>query len=296
MAEQGRVEVIGLGAHGPWRRALARFARQPGSVVALAVLLAILLAGVFAKQVAPYDFTELDLTRMFSPPSWGHIFGTDLAGRDLFSRTMYGIKTDEALALQVMLGATVIGIVAGAVAGYYGGWVDTVVMRITEFVATFPSLAVLFAAIVILGAPDANRLRNVLVLYMWTPVARVVRSSFLSVREKEFVEAARASGASDLGIIVRHLLPNSAGSVIVATSGIFGQAILLEATVGFFHYGINQDVVPSLGNLIAAGVDQGVSLDTYWWLWSLPAGVLVVMLMCVNAVADALDHALTPAP
>jgi peptide/nickel transport system permease protein len=281
-------------SRGPWVRALQRFLRQRGGVAALALLLLVLLAGAFAPQVAPYAFGQIDLTSMFTPPSWRHLFGTDLVGRDTFSRTLFGIRTDEWLAFQVMIGATVIGVVAGVLAGYYGGWRDNVLMRATEFVGTYPPLALLFVAITILGAPNPHRLREVLVLYMWTPVARVMRSSVLALREREFIESARASGASDLRIILRHLLPNSFGSALVATSLVFGQVILLEATVGYFNYGINEFIAPTLGNLISTGVSQGVSLDRYWWLWGLPGLVLVIMLICVNTVADSLDDALNP--
>jgi peptide/nickel transport system permease protein len=279
---------------GPWSRALRRFIRHPSGVAALFVLLVVLVAGAFATRIAPYEFSTIDLTRMFSPPSWKHLFGTDLVGRDTFSRTLYGIRVDEWLALQVTIGTAAIGVIVGAAAGYYGGWLDNVVMRITEFVGVFPPLALLFAAITILGAPNPHRLREVLVFYMWTPVARVVRASVLALREREFIEAARAGGASDLRIIVRHLLPNAISSALVATSVVFGQVILLEATVGYFNYGINEGVVPTLGNLIASGVSQGVSLERYWWLWVFPGLVLVLMLVCVNAVADSLDDALNP--
>lgn len=279
---------------GPWVRALRRFIRQPSGVAALFVLLVVLVAGAFATRIAPYDITTIELTNMFAPPSWKHLFGTDLVGRDTLSRTLYGIRMDEWLALQVTIGTTAIGVIVGAAAGYYGGWLDNVVMRITEFVGVFPPLALLFAAITILGAPNPHRLREVLVFYMWTPVARVVRASILVLREREFVEAARASGASDLRIIVRHLLPNAISSALVAISIVFGQVILLEATVGYFNYGINEGVVPTLGNLIAGGVNQGVSLDRYWWLWVFPGLVLVLLLVCVNTVADSLDDALNP--
>ncbi len=258
------------------------------------MLLVVVIAGALATKIAPYDSSTIDIPRMFSPPSWKHLFGTDLVGRDTFSRTLFGIKTDEWLALQVTIGTALIGVVIGAIAGYYGGWVDNIIMRTTEFVGVFPPLAVLFAAITILGSPNPHMLRKVLVFYMWTSVARVIRSSVHVLREREFIEAARASGASDARIIVRHLLPNAIGSGLVATSLVFGQVILLEATVGYFNYGINEGVVPTLGNLIASGVSQGVSLDRYWWLWVLPSLVLVVMLVCVNTVADSLDDALNP--
>ncbi|MGZ4392571.1 MAG: ABC transporter permease [Gaiellaceae bacterium] len=284
----------GSRSHAPWARALRRFVRQRIGVAALFALLVVLVAGALANRIAPYDFSTLDLTRMFSPPSWKHLFGADLVGRDTLSRTLFGIKTDEWLALQVTVGTTLIGVIVGAAAGYYGGWADSLIMRTTEFVGVFPPLALLFVAITMLGAPSPHMLREVLIFYMWTPVARVVRSTVLALREREFVEAARASGASDVQIIVRHLLPNAVGSGLVATSLVFGQVILLEATVGYFNYGINEGVVPTLGNLIASGVSQGVSLDKYWWLWVFPGLVLVVMLVCVNAVADSLDDALNP--
>jgi peptide/nickel transport system permease protein len=280
-------EVAGPRTRGPWARATRRFVRQRSALVALVILATIFVTGLLSARIAPYDLTTPDFAGLYSAPSWHHLFGTDIAGRDSFSRALHGIRTSELLALQVAVGATLIGTVVGAIAGYAGRWADNLFMRATELVAFFPALA-----IILLGTPTAQMLRNVLVLYMWTPIARVVRAELVSLREREYIEAARASGASPLRIVLRHLLPNAAGSLIVATTAILGQVILLEATVGFFNYGINPERDPSLGNLIATGVQQGVPLDMYWWLWALPATVLVVMLVCVNVLGDALDDAL----
>ena len=286
-------EVAGPRTRGPWARAARRFVRQRSALAALVVLVAIFVPALFAGHLAPYDFTVPDFPGLYSAPSWHHLFGTDVAGRDSFSRALHGIRTSELLALQVAVGATLLGTLVGAIAGYTGRWADNLFMRATEFVAFFPALAVLFTAIILLGTPTPQMLRNVLVLYMWTPIARVVRAELVSLREREYIEAARASGAGPLRIVLRHLLPNAAGSLIVATTATLGQVILLEATVGFFNYGINPERDPSLGNLIATGVQQGVPLDKFWWLWALPAAVLVVMLVCVNVLGDALDDALS---
>jgi peptide/nickel transport system permease protein len=281
---------------GPWSRAVRRFGRRPLAVSALAILLVIFGAGALAGHVAPYSYTQIHLDAInLSPRLTGyHFFGTDQIGRDYFSRTLYAVRTSAEVGLSVAILGTLVGVVVGGLAGYYGGTVDAALMRVVDFVSTIPGLGVLFAAIVLVGVPTPRRVAEVLILYLWTAVARVVRGSFFALRETEYVEAARAAGASDARILVRHLLPNSAGAIVVAGSLLVGQAILLETTIEFFDYGINQNVRPSLGNLIADATHYS-GLLTNWWLYAMPAIVLVVMLVCVNFVGDSLDEALNPA-
>src|SRR5439155_21109454 len=192
--------------------------------------------------------------------------------------------------------AGLIGFVIGAVAGYYGGWLDALLARVLDLVASFPALLVLLAAFVTFGNVGHREIGLILVLLSWATVARAVRSSILSLREKQFVEAARAMGASDLRIIVRHLLPNTAGPIIVAVTSVIGQAILLEATIDFFGYGIYAAQTATLGSLVADGFQQplrGLATDL-WWVYTFPTNAIVVLLLCVNYVGDSLDQALNP--
>jgi peptide/nickel transport system permease protein len=264
-------------------------------MLALAVLLVIVAAGALASVIAPYDYSTLDFHSLNRSPTLDghHFFGTDQLGRDTFSRTFYGIRTSLEVALAVSAVATVLGVVIGALAGYYGRWTDNLLMRGVDFVVTVPALGVLFVAIVFLGALTPKRTAEVLILYLWTIVARVVRANVLSLREREFVEAARAAGASDPRVIVRHILPNTLGPILVAATTLVGQAILLEAMVEFFSFGIDSNQVPTLGNLIADATKY-TGLDPLWWLYTFPAIVLVILLVCVNFVGDTLDESLNP--
>ena len=294
-ADPTRIRSRGLG-----RQSFTRLRREKLTLGALFVLLAIFAAGALAPEIAPYGFGHLDLrpNQELQPPTLAgrHFFGTDDIGHDLFSETLYGVRTSAEIALSVAVLAGLLGTLVGAIAGYCGGWLDSVLMRIVDFVMTLPVLAVLLASIVF--APQMHLtplvVAVVLTLYMWTSVARVVRVSFAALREVPFVEAARAMGASPARVIVRHMLPNSFGPIIVAATALIGQAILLEATVEYFNYGVSSLLRPSLGNLVADSTKAGLDL-AHWWLFALPAVVIVVMIGCANFVADSLDEALNPA-
>jgi ABC-type dipeptide/oligopeptide/nickel transport system permease subunit len=280
---------------GPWRQAAARFRRRPLGVAALALFLVLIVIGALAPVIAPYGFRTLDFQSLSLPPTWTghHLFGTDQLGRDNFSRTLYALRTSLEVSFVVTALATALGIVVGALAGFYGGWTDNGLMRLVDFVVTVPAMAVLFVAIVLLGALTPKKVSEVLILYLWVVVARVVRSSAISLRELEYVEAARAAGASSFRVIARHIVPNALGPIIVAATALFGQVILLEAMVEFFSFGVDSNQVPTLGNLIADGTKYN-GLDPLWWLYTFPAIMLVVLLVCVNFVGDSLDDALNP--
>jgi peptide/nickel transport system permease protein len=286
--------------------ALRRFARNPLALSALVLLGAILGAGAFASVLVPNGWNMIDLssTGLHQPPElagW-HLFGTDWVGRDMLQRTVYGIRSTEEVALAAALLATFVGVLAGAVAGYYGGWLDAIVMRIADLVTAYPAVVLTLAAVVYFGEAYPHTLILVFAGYMWAGVARVVRSHIATLREHEFVDAARALGASDLRIVFRHLLPNASGTVAVAATSLIGQIVLVDATVEFFGYGLPSSVAPSLGNLVADVVKFkfGLSNDPAvaglgWWTWFFPGLVLVLILVCVNLVGDALDAALNPA-
>jgi peptide/nickel transport system permease protein len=284
---------LAVESRGPWSRALMHFRRKPVAVGALVILAAIFLAGALASVIAPYPFAGINANALSQPPSLHHLFGTDLLGRDHFSRVLYGIRTSEVVALSVAAAGTLIGLAVGGLAGYYGGWLDAILMCVVDFAIAIPVLALLFTAIVFFGAPTPRKIGIVLALVLWTSVARVVRSALVSLRENEYVEAARAAGASDARIIVQHLLPNAFGTVIAAATLLIGQAILLDATVEFLNYGYDSATSPSLGNIIADTTKYGLTRgNTYWWLYVPPTLVIVAMLVCVNLVGDSLDEAL----
>ena len=275
-----------------WAYARIRFFRHKMAVVSLFVLIAIGLIAIFAKQVAPYGFDELDLFNITSGPTLNdkHLFGTDLLGRDYLSRVIFGLRTSLWVALFVALLSTTIGTSIGALAGYYGGVVDNLLMRFTDLVLTLPGFAVLLTAAAFFGTSSPFKVAVILALLFWTGIARIVRGVFLSLREKEYVEAAKASGASDLRIILRHMLPNSLGPIIVNTTLVVALAILTEAALSFLGFGI-QPPNPSLGSLIQGGQGEGIRL---WWLVTFPGLTIVAIVLAINFVGDGLRDALDP--
>jgi peptide/nickel transport system permease protein len=273
-----------------WTYARRRFFRHRLAVVSLIVLLIILLAGLFAPWVAPYSFEGYDINNTESPPSWQHPFGTDLLGRDYFSRVIYGIRTSERVAF-IVAGLTVlIGTIVGMLSGYFGGVTDNLLMRLTDLILTLPGLAVLLTAAAFLGHGSQYRVAIILSFLLWTALARLVRGQFLSLREKEYVDAAKAAGAGDMRIMFRHMLPNSMGPIIVSGTLTLGLAIILEAALSFLGFGVLPPT-PALGKLIADGQDVS-SHD--WWLVTFPGLTIVLIVLCVNFIGDGLRDALDP--
>ena len=293
-------------ARGLGSLALRRFLRRPVAITALLVVVAIFVAGAFAHVLAPHGWNVIDLTAggPHQPPSLAHPFGTDVIGRDMFVRTLYGVRTTEEVALTAAVLATLVGVVAGAVAGYYGGLLDAVIMRLADLVTAYPAVVLTLAALVYLREAYPHNLILIFAAIMWAVVARVVRAHVATLRQQEFIDAAQALGASDARILARHLLPNAAGTILVAATSLVGQIILIDATVEFFNYGLPAAISPSLGNLVAdvvqikfglaSGLDQIAASQQGWWTWIFPGLVLVLILVCVNLVGDALDAALNP--
>ena len=287
--------------------ALRRFVRRPVAIGALLVFVAICIAGALAGVLAPHGWDVINITTggPHQAPSLAHPFGTDAIGRDMLVRTLYAIRTTEEVALAAALLATVAGVTAGAIAGYFGGFIDAIIMRVADLVTAYPAVLLTLAAIVYLREAYPHNLIFIFGAIMWAVVARVVRAHVATLREEEYVDAARALGASDARIVFRHLLPNAAGTILVAATSLVGQIVLIDATVEFFNYGLPAAVSPSLGNLVADvvqikfglanGLDTIAASQQGWWTWTFPGIVLVLILVCVNLIGDALDSALNPA-
>jgi ABC-type dipeptide/oligopeptide/nickel transport system permease subunit len=277
-------------ARSQWAYARRRFMRHRLALSSLVALIVIFGCGVLANVIAPYTYQQINLESLTQAPSRKHIFGTDSAGRDSFSRTLYGIRTSARVGIFVGILSTVIGTLIGGLAGFYGGWIDNLLMRLTDLFLTLPLLAVLLTAAKYLGHSTPTKLALLLAVLIWTPIARIVRGSFLSLREKEYVEAARAAGAGDPRIMLRHMLPNTVGPIVVAATLTIGVAILLEATLSFLGFGI-EPPTPALGALLNEGQDQGIDK---WWLVTFPGVVIVIIVLCINFVGDGLRDALDP--
>lgn len=290
-APTAAAEGLTIKARGQFRMAAERFARHRVALAGLITFVALLLFATIGPLFWQYGYAQI--TGQFGTgPSLRHPFGTDQPGHDIFAQVMTGEATSVKTALLVAVIATFLGTLVGAIAGYYGGLVDGLLMRFTDLVLAVPLLVILLVL--------ANRFSRtggswfwiavILAFVLWTPLARLVRGSFLSLREREFVEAAHAIGASDTRIIVRHLIPNAIGSIVVNSTLTVGLAVLIESVLSFLGLGIEPPQV-SLGNLIASGQD---SATTQWWLFVFPAAFLVVTILAVNFIGDGLRDALDP--
>ena len=226
---------------------------------------------------------------MLRPPSPAHLLGTDTLGRDVLSRVIYGARISLLVGFVAVGLATLIGVLVGALAGYYGGVVDAVLMRLVDLMLCFPTLFLILAVIAVLG-PSIWNIMVVIGVTGWMGVARLVRAEFLSLREREFVVAARALGASDARLIWRHLLPNALTPVMVsATLGVAG-AILTESALSFLGLGV-QAPTPSWGNILTMGKDN---LEIAWWLSVFPGLAILVTVMSYNLLGEGIREAIDP--
>ena len=283
------------------RRGLARLGRglvrQPVALAAGLVLAALFLAALILPLVRPYTVqVNLDDSAVNRPPTFSgwHLFGTNGLGQDILLRTMYGLHTSEQSAVLGTLLATLVGVAVGSIAAYWGGWLDAALMRIADVLGIPPAIFVLLVTYSYLRPVTPVKASLILACLLWIPVARVVRAEVVSLRSREFVQAAVSLGASDRRIFFRHLLPNLSSTIAVAGTTLFGQLILLEALVEFFRLGESETSEPTLGGLIGFGKVLELQLNYGWWTWAGPAFILVVVLVCANLLGDAVAEALRP--
>jgi peptide/nickel transport system permease protein len=267
-----------------WRKLRRNRMAMTGAGIVLGMFL---LAA--AAPFAGYDPGAIDIARRLQPPGWQHPLGTDDLGRDVLVRILYGARISLLVGFVAVGIATLIGIVLGAVAGYYGRWVDTVLMRFVDIMLCFPTFFLILAVIAFLD-PSIWNIMIIIGLTGWMGVARLVRAEFLSLRERDFVLAARAIGASDGRIIFRHILPNALSPVLVsATLGVAG-AILTESALSFLGIGV-QPPTPSWGNMLIAGKQ---TLGTAWWLSVFPGLAILITVLGYNLLGEGIRDALDP--
>lgn len=266
-----------------------RFSRNKLSVLGAVTVLLLIIISLFASFIAPYDPTAIDVRHTLSPPSKEHPLGTDELGRDLLSRIIWGSRVSLKVGFIAVGIAITAGIIIGAIAGFYGGLVDTILMRFVDIMLAFPTFFLILAVISILEQ-SIFTIMVVIGLTNWMDVARLVRAEFLSLKEKDFVSAARAVGASDKGLIFRHILPNALSPVFVAaTFGVAG-AILIESGLSFLGLGV-QPPEPSWGNILTAGKDN---IEVAWWLSLYPGLAILITVLSYNLVGEGLRDALDP--
>jgi peptide/nickel transport system permease protein len=282
-----------------WRASWRRFRHHRVAMLGLGFLVFMFLACFIGASFAQ-DPNEQHLLQPTSGPSTAHWFGTDELSRDSFSRVLHGGQISLRVALGVALLSTVIGVVIGALAGFYRGWLDGLLMRFTDLWIALPALPFLAVAVSIgtvdlgpfgtldLGGPLGITL--LLSCLLWGSIARVVRGATLALRERDFVDAARAIGASNTRIITRHVLPNCLGLIIVNATLVVAEAILVESTLSFLGFGI-QPPTPSWGNLLSDSIG---TVEDWWWLTVFPGLAIFLTVLAVNFVGDGLRDAFDP--
>ena len=273
-----------------WQLVRKRFFRHKAAVVSLVVLATVFVACFGAKWIAPFPKNQQDLLEPIVGPNRDHLFGVDQLGRDYFTEVLYAGQISLKIGLAVGLISTIVGFIAGAIAGYFGKFVDNLLMRFTDLFLVIPFLAVLAVSLKKFGYQDFTIIL-VLAGLAWMSVARVVRSQVLSLKEKEFVEAAKAAGASSNRIVIRHILPNMIGPMMVNATLAVAAAILAEATLSFLGFGI-QPPKTSWGNMLSAA--EGTVGTPKVYLLYFPGMMLLLVVICINFVGDGIRDAFDP--
>jgi peptide/nickel transport system permease protein len=295
-SEKDTTAVVTQGWHatreeGMTQRIVRRFLRHRLAVLGAVVVVLLAVMAIFAPAIGGQDPFFQDYSQLKAPPAPGHLLGTDALGRDVWSRLVFATRVSLSVGLVAVAIYTVIGTVLGAVAGYYGGAVDTVIMRITDIVMCFPLLIIIITVVALVG-PSLFNIMAVIGLIAWPSIARLVRGQFLSLREQEFITAAHCLGIPSGRIIWRHMLPNVVGPITVAATFGMAGAILTEASLSFLGLGVPPPQ-SSWGQMLTEAQKLSV-LDNMPWLWVPPGIMIAVTVLCVNFVGDGLRDALDP--
>lgn len=268
---------------------LRRFMKNKAAVLGFVIVAILVLCALFPGVIAPYSYDKQVLSERFIFPCWEHLMGTDEFGRDIFSRIVYGSRISLSIGIASVSFSCVIGIVIGAVAGYYGNVMDNVLMRILDIMLAIPSILLAMSIVAALG----NGFTNLIIAIGIGAIpgyGRIVRASVLSEKEKEYVEAARACGASDFKIIVKHILPNCLAPIIVQATMSIATAILSAASLSFIGLGI-EPPTPEWGSMLSAGRSY---IRDYWFVVTFPGLVIMMTVFAFNLLGDGLRDALDP--
>ncbi|HUG15817.1 MAG TPA: oligopeptide ABC transporter permease [Thermomicrobiales bacterium] len=291
---QASESLTTLGSAAPQRRRTSvwqRFRRHRLALIGLTILVLLAIVSIGAPLFTQHGPYSVDLRSARMGPTSSHILGSDPAGRDVFSRLLYAGRVSLSVGIVAVAIYTVIGVVLGAVAGFYGGWVDSTIMRLADIVLAFPSLLIIITVVSVLG-PSLFNIMLVIGLLGWPPITRLLRGEFLSLREREFIVAARATGARNNRLMFRHLLPNAIAPIIVAATFGVANAILLEAGLSFLGLGV-QPPTPSWGSMLT-GAQSLTVLESMPWLWVPPGVMIAVAVLSINFIGDGLRDALDP--
>ncbi|MCX7841241.1 MAG: ABC transporter permease [Anaerolineae bacterium] len=273
------------------RRVVRRFLRHRPAVFGLGVLMLLVIVAIIAPVVAGQDPYHQDYSAIKKPPSAMHWLGTDTVGRDVWARLVYATRVSLSVGLIAVAIYTIIGTLLGSIAGFYSGIVDTLIMRLTDIVMCFPTLIIIITVVALIG-PSLYNIMAVIGLISWPSICRLVRGQFLSLREFEFITAARCLGVPNHRIILRHLLPNCIGPITVAVTFGIASAILTEASLSFLGLGVPPPE-PSWGQMLTDAQKLSI-LAEMPWLWVPPGLMIALTVLCVNFVGDGLRDAFDP--
>lgn len=274
----------------PWAIIWRRLRRSRSALIGTVVLVIVTLASLFAGVLAPYGPNEIDLFNITAPPSREHWLGTDALGRDEFSRLLYGGRLSLAIGVSAAVLSVLLGIIVGAVAGFYGGWVDSMLMRFVDLMLAFPSIFLLLIVAALLDGITVVNIVVFLAAFGWMWLARVIRGEFLSLKQREFVEAARMIGVPGKRIMFQHLLPNVTGPIIVALTLDIALYILSEATLSFLGFGVKPEN-PTWGNMLN---EARTYSTTHPMLVIAPGLTITIVVLAINFIGDGLRDAFDP--
>lgn len=275
-------------ANSPARRALRRFRQHRLAMLGVAVIVILVIAALVGSEA---DAITNNLKLSNKPPSLEHLLGTDRTGRDVLARTLVGGRVSLAVGMVSVLFSTLIGTILGSIAGFFRGWIDIVIMRLVDIVMSFPVIVLLLCVVALVG-PGIFKLMVMIGLLTWTTPCRIIRGEFLSLREKEYIEAARCIGLSNFDIAAKHILPNAIAPLLVYASLGVATAVLLEAGLSFLGLGV-QPPTPSWGNMLNTA--RSIStMERTAWQWIPPAICTVMFVLAVNFVGDGIRDAIDP--
>ena len=284
-------EETGKSRKGIQNRALSKMLSNKLAVIGLVFVSIVIVASIIAPLICKYDPQKVNLRMILKPPSSEHILGTDKVGRDVYARIIYGGRISILVGLGSAIGAALIGVSIGAYTGYRGGWIDSLILRISEIVMAFPQIILVLLLVAILG----QSLMNLMVIFTltgWGGLFRMTRAQMLSLREEEYVQALQAFGLSSFRISFKHVLPNALGPIMVNITLSTAMFILQEAGLSFLGLGVPLNI-PTWGNILNVAIDLRI-LEDFWWVWMPVAGMISLFVLGINFVGDGLRDSTDP--
>jgi peptide/nickel transport system permease protein len=284
-------EETGKSRKGIQNRALSKMLSNKLAVIGLVFVSIVIVASIIAPLICKYDPQKVNLRMILKPPSSEHILGTDKVGRDVYARIIYGGRISILVGLGSAIGAALIGVSIGAYTGYRGGWIDSLMLRISEIVMAFPQIILVLLLVAILG----QSLMNLMVIFTltgWGGLFRMTRAQMLSLREEEYVQALQAFGLSSFRISFKHVLPNALGPIMVNITLSTAMFILQEAGLSFLGLGVPLNI-PTWGNILNVAIDLRI-LEDFWWVWMPVAGMISLFVLGINFIGDGLRDSTDP--